>query len=153
MLKSCKYCGRVHDGKLICHQKEEAIKRRQAKKDNDIEQFRGSIAWKNKRNEIRERDRQVCQVCIRGLYEPIRKYETENLSVHHIKPLEGYFENRLDNEYLITLCNRHHEMAEAGHISAEELTAIAKEQEENSPPDEQNEQKRTFLPPTPPIRI
>lgn len=130
MLKSCHYCGRVHDSKYICEQKDVAWKKRQKKKDSRITQFRGSVDWKSKREEIRRRDRQVCQVCIRGLYKPLRKYETEGLSVHHIKPIASYWDNRLDNEYLITLCEKHHEMAEAGEIPEEELIRIVKEQED-----------------------
>lgn len=131
MLKSCQHCGRIHDTKFICEQKALALKKRQKKKDSRITQFRGSHEWRRKREEIRARDKQVCQVCIRGLYKPIRKYETEKLSVHHIKPVANYWDNRLDNEYLITLCEKHHEMAEAGEIPAEELIEIAKEQEQN----------------------
>ena len=134
MLKSCQYCGKVHDATYICKQKAEAIKRRQSKKsDHNIEQFRGSPAWKEKRAEIRERDSQVCQVCIRGLYKPIRKYETDELQVHHIKPMATCWDSRLDNDILITLCSRHHEMAEAGEIPAEELLKIAQEQERTAP--------------------
>ena len=32
MLKSCTYCGRIHDKKYICPQKKEALKKRQVKK-------------------------------------------------------------------------------------------------------------------------
>ena len=133
MLKSCQYCGRIHDSAYICEQKAQAIARRQAKKDNKIEQFRGSPAWKEKRAEIRERDSQVCQVCIRGLYKPVRKYETDGLQVHHIKPIAIDWDSRLDNDILITLCSRHHEMAEAGEIPADELLMIAREQESTAP--------------------
>ncbi len=129
MLKSCQYCGRIHEDKFACEQKAAAKKRRQQKKNDKIEQFRGSKAWKEKRAEIRVRDRQVCQICVRGLYNPLRLYETDNLSAHHIMPLATHWDNRLDNDLLITLCGRHHEMAEAGEIPAEELIKIAKEQE------------------------
>lgn len=128
MLKSCHYCGRIHDSKCICEQKAVVLKKRQKKKDSRITQFRGSYAWRRKREEIRERDRQVCQVCIRGLYKPIRKYETEGLSVHHIKPLAVAWDSKLDDDYLITLCERHHEMAEDGEIPADELIRIVREQ-------------------------
>ena len=133
MFKSCQYCGRIHDSAHICEQKAQAIARRQAKKDSKIERFRGSPAWKEKRAEIRERDSQVCQVCVRGLYKPIRKYETDEPQVHHIRPLAIDWGSRLDNDILITLCSRHHEMAEAGEIPAEELLKIAQEQERNAP--------------------
>lgn len=133
MLKSCKYCGRVHQNTYICEAKKNAIGKQKKRKGNSqADRFRWSYDWQNKRAEIRQRDRQVCQICIRGLYEPDRIYETDNLSVHHIKPLSEAYEHRLDNEYLITLCERHHHMAETGQIPQEELIRIAKEQEDAS---------------------
>lgn len=129
MLKSCKYCGRIHDSKFICNKKAESIAKRQKKKDTSINKFRWTKAWQNKRNEIRERDNQVCQVCARKLHGYIRQFETDDLSVHHIISLEVNFDKRLDNENLITLCAMHHEMAEKGDIEAKELIDIAREQE------------------------
>ena len=132
MLKSCSYCGRIHDSKLICPQKEKAFSKR--KKVTDKDKFRGTAAWKNKREEIKERDDFVCQICIRNLYNPIRKYETDNLQVHHAEPLEEDYNKRLDNDNLITLCGRHHEMAEDGTIPFEVIKEIICEQENKSIP-------------------
>lgn len=133
MLKSCKYCGRIHSDKYKCKQKEKAIQMQKSRKCyTDADGFRYTALWQKKRNEIRERDKQVCQVCIRGLYNPDRVYETDNLSVHHIRPIISDWDNRLDNNNLITLCRKHHEMAESGEISQEELLMIAKEQEDAS---------------------
>ena len=42
-------------------------------------------------------------------------------SVHHITPLTDDFDARLDDDNLISLCAYHHEQAERGEISAEEL--------------------------------
>lgn len=127
MLKSCKYCGRIHDSKIVCKSKEEAQKRR--KRFSNKDRFRGTEVWKRKRKEIRERDRCICQVCVRNLYNPIRIYETDNLQVHHAIPLEDDFDKRLDNENLLTLCERHHEMAESGEIPIEVIRGIIWEQE------------------------
>ena len=129
MLKSCKYCGRIHESSFICSKKKEAIAKRQKKQDSKINKFRWSKAWQRKRAEIRERDNQVCQVCVRKLHGYIRQFETDNLSVHHIVPLEVDFNKRMDNENLITLCSMHHEMAEKGDITASELLDIAEYQE------------------------
>ena len=128
MLKSCSYCGRIHDERFICHQKEAAIKRRQKKKARDVEQFRGSVEWKRARSQVRERDI-VCQVCLRGLHNPARQYETDNLSVHHIEPISDRWDERLDLDNMILLCARHHEMAEAGDITKAELQAIVADHE------------------------
>lgn len=137
MLSSCKYCGRVHDIKYVCREKEKALqrqaeKRNKAKRDETLQTFRGSKAWHQKRAEIRERDKQVCQACTRGLQGTVRRFETDNLSVHHISPLAEAWEQRLDNNNLITLCSLHHEMAESGEIKKEELLEIVREQEERN---------------------
>lgn len=128
MLKSCQYCGRIHDSKYICPQKEQRIKDRQGKSKTKADRFRWSKQWKDKRAEIRERDL-VCRVCEAGLYDPERKYETQDLSVHHIDSIESAWDSRLDNGNLITLCLRHHEMAERGDIPKEVLKNLAKGRE------------------------
>lgn len=129
MLKSCQYCGRIHDSKIICEEKESTIKMRRRKKYNNIERFRGTKAWKDKRQEIKERDSCTCQICIRGLYDPERIFETEDLSVHHAIPIEQDYNKRLDNDNLITGCEKHHEMMEDGTIPYEIVRNIIDEQE------------------------
>ena len=132
MLKACSYCGQIHDSKYICSHKEQAIKNRQSQrtsKNKRIYDFHRSHKWKGKSIAIRERDNYCCQICIRGLHNPERKYETDNISVHHIVPVAEDWEYRLDDENLITLCSRHHKQAEKGKIKRDELQKIAKEQE------------------------
>lgn len=134
MLKACSYCGRIHDGKYICPQKEQSIKNRQSyrtEKSKQSRSFHNSKKWQDKREDIEFRDNYCCQVCVRGLHNPNRQYETEDTSVHHIIPLVEDYEKRLDDENLITLCSRHHEMAEKGDIDRCELLRIVKEQEKN----------------------
>uniref|UniRef100_UPI0013DE6288 HNH endonuclease n=1 Tax=Mediterraneibacter glycyrrhizinilyticus TaxID=342942 RepID=UPI0013DE6288 len=63
------------------------------------------------------------------MYSPERQFETDNISVHHIVPIAEDWERRLDDENLITLCSKHHEMAERGEIKRKKLLSIAKEQE------------------------
>ena len=132
MLKACSYCGQIHDSKYICSHKEQAIKNRQSQrtsKNKRIYDFHRSHKWKGKSIAIRERDNYCCQICIRGLHNPERKYETDNISVHHIVPVAEDWEYRLNDENLITLCSRHHKQAEKGKIKRDELQKIAKEQE------------------------
>lgn len=128
MLRSCKYCGRIHDSKYDCGRRPKKYK-----KISYIDRFRNSRAWKDKRREIRERDREVCQACFHGLCGSDARCNNEELSVHHITPLNIDFGRRLDNLELITLCAAHHEMAEAGKIPAVQLREIAKENERGSP--------------------
>lgn len=134
MLKSCQYCGRIHDASIICEPKATAIAKRQARRSKDNERvarFRYSRAWHAKSKEIRQRDYFCCQICIRGLYDPARQYETDDLSVHHIEPIAEAWGKRLDNDNLITLCRKHHDMAEEGDIPSAKLIKIAREQSEN----------------------
>ena len=44
--------------------------------------------------------------------------------MHHIISLEEDYNKRLDSDNLITLCRYHHELAEKGEISREELQEI-----------------------------
>ena len=124
MLKSCKYCGRIHDSKFDCGRKPV-----QKKPLNDKNKFRWTQAWQQKRDEIKERDLYLCQVCIRKLYNTNDQFNFSDLSVHHAVPLEVDFEKRLDNDNLLTICGRHHEMAESGEIPRKEILKIIKEQE------------------------
>jgi 5-methylcytosine-specific restriction endonuclease McrA len=131
MLKSCSSCGRIHDSKHICAQKQRAINDRQRKykTGREIDKFRNTSAWKHKREEIKERDHYLCQICIRKLYDTLNQYTYDNLSVHHAIPLEQDFDRRLDNENLITTCDFHHEKMESGEIPTAIVLDIIKEQE------------------------
>lgn len=92
MLKSCKYCGRIHDSQYDCGRKPQP-----QKKITYIDRFRSSRKWREKREQIRRRDKNLCQVCIRNLYGTDRQYNYENLSVHHAIPIETDYDRRLDD--------------------------------------------------------
>jgi 5-methylcytosine-specific restriction endonuclease McrA len=128
MLKSCKYCNRIHDSRFDCGQKPVRKKMRYSQQDY----FRRSQAWTDKANEIKRRDHYLCQVCFRKLYHTSRQLTYENLSVHHAIPIKKDWEKRLDNHNLITLCSMHHEMAERGAIPYAEVQRIIEEQEQGS---------------------
>lgn len=134
MLKSCKYCGNIHDSKYDCGKKP-----RRKKIRTEQNQFRSTNAWKNKSIQIRVRDHYLCQVCIRNLYHTQQQYNDKDLEVHHIIPVAEDYDRRLDNENLITLCEYHHEMSERGEIPREALKAIVRQQETNwDPPGGEN---------------
>lgn len=125
MLRSCKYCGKIHDTKYDCG-------RRPVYKKNVGGKsyfFRRSESWSKKSVEIRERDGYLCQICIRKLHGTIRQYNYDTLSVHHIIPVNEEYDRRLDNENLLTVCRMHHEMCEKGLISRKEQLDIARQQE------------------------
>ena len=127
MLKSCKYCNRIHDSKYDCGRKPVRIKPK-----TNQNKFRCTRAWKDKSTEIRIRDVYLCQLCIRGLHGQ-KRYSRDTVEVHHIVPIAEDYDKRLDNNNLITLCIKHHEMAEDGRVPRGELLEIAKEQEKGSP--------------------
>lgn len=124
MLKSCKYCGKIHDSKFDCGKK--PIRKKIRTTQNS---FRGTQLWRKKSEEIRERDHYLCQMCIREKDCADQRLNYKNIEVHHITPLADDYERRLDNNNLISLCSKHHEMAERGEIPCDVLFKIALEQE------------------------
>ena len=67
---------------------------------------------------------------MRGLYPygEQRALNYDDVSVHHIEPLNSAWERRLDDDNLISLCSYHHELAERGEIPRKELYEIVREQ-------------------------
>ena len=49
MLKSCKYCGRIHDSKYICKEKPN-----RKKEVTEADKFRWTRLWQKKREEMKE---------------------------------------------------------------------------------------------------
>lgn len=123
-LVSCQYCGTIHESKFDCGRK--PVRKKQFNNKNS---FRSTNAWNKKRNEIRRRDLQLCQICIRKLYDTVHQYTFDGLSVHHAISLESDFSKRLDNDNLLTLCEHHHEMAECGDIPYKVIKNIIDKQE------------------------
>lgn len=121
MLKSCKYCGRIHDEKLICPGKAQRISARNYRRGNNADRFRRSTSWTEMSRRVRARDFYMCLCCADGIYKTdgteVSIVETDNISVHHITPLEEDFSQRLDEHNLISVCATHHEMCEAQMIS------------------------------------
>lgn len=127
MLKSCKYCGKIHDSKYNCPRKPV-----RDNKATDIDKFRWTKAWQKKRNQINKRDNYMCQICIRKLYGTQHQYNYEDIEVHHIVSIAEDYSLRLEDSNLICLCSHHHKMAELKKISKEELRIIVAEQESNA---------------------
>jgi predicted HNH restriction endonuclease len=129
MLRSCKYCGRIHDSTYQCPNKPVYNKRYQ--RNPDVDSFRNTTKWRKKSLEIRKRDKGLCQVCIRKLYNTIQQYSFD-VSVHHIIPLHENIYKGLSSTNLITVCRMHHDMCEDGSIPREIQQSIAKEQEQTT---------------------
>lgn len=128
MLKSCKYCGRIHDSKFNCGKKIRHTKADYSRRTK-ADYFRHTQAWTNKALEIKQRDNYLCQICIRRLYNTLQQYNYDRLSVHHAIPINTDWEKRLDNDNLITSCEMHHKMMEDGIIPYEVVKTIIDEQE------------------------
>ncbi len=118
---------RIHDSKFDCGKK--PVRKKQG---NSKDRFRWTQAWQKKREEIKERDKYLCQVCIRNIYDTKNQFNYNDLEVHHAISLEEDFDKRLDNDNLITLCEEHHEMAERGEIPREVVLKIIGEQEDGT---------------------
>lgn len=140
MLKSCKYCGRIHDSRIDCGKKPARRKKR-----TNQSNFRSTEAWKRKSIEIRTRDCYLCQICLRKMFNTAIQLNRRNIEVHHIIPVAEDWDKRLDNYNLISLCNKHHDLADSGGVPRELLLNIARQQETSeSPPTIQTEKNLIF---------
>ena len=118
MLKSCKYCGRVHDSSIECESAAKFKKMLAEKSRGTIpKKLRGTYSWTQKSVHIRERDGNLCLCCKANLIGTDRTLNSQGLSVHHIVPLEEDKGGLLDDGNLITVCSAHHELCEDGTIS------------------------------------
>lgn len=126
MLRSCAYCGRIHDSRFDCGRKPIRKKIKYSKADY----FRRTQAWTDKAIEIKRRDNYLCQVCIRKRYNTLQQYNHKDLSVHHAIGINQDWSKRLDNDNLITLCSQHHKACESGEIPLDEVLQIIREQED-----------------------
>ena len=122
MLKTCKHCGVVDESHICPYRKS-----RQKSGDRQSDRFRKTKAWTAKSIEIRQRDRYLCQVCLRNLYNTLSHLNYKTVEVHHITPINEDYNKRLDNDNLISLCSYHHKMADKGQIPREELYRIVAE--------------------------
>ena len=116
MYKTCSHCGIVPDTHICPYRKP-----REKHRSEQADTFRKTTKWTKKSLEIRQRDKYLCQVCIRNLYSTVCTYNYNKLEVHHIIPINEDYNKRLNNNNLITLCAFHHKMADNNEIPREEL--------------------------------
>ncbi|WP_026887169.1 HNH endonuclease [Clostridium beijerinckii] len=122
MLKSCYRCGRVHEHSFKC----QAMKVQRIKPNTIANKFRNTQAWKKKRKIVFDRDKGLCQLCIRNLYDTYGRIYNNSIEVHHIEPINENYDLRLEDSNLISLCTYHHKRADRGEISREVLKDIIK---------------------------
>ena len=113
MKRYCTICHKIHDGRCKPQPRVNTVK-------PEFVKFRSSAAWQYKREAIRRRDMQCCRVCAE-----LGIINNSELSVHHIVPLDSDWEQRLEDNNLITLCVAHHRQADAGRIPAAQLRRLA----------------------------
>lgn len=123
MMKSCAWCGRIHPEGFVCPHKPKRLRQADESKQS---KFRESMAWRRAAKRVLARDSYLCQACLHELPGTVRKYNSTQLSVHHITPLAEDFRRRLDDDNLITLCPSHHAQAERGQIAREKLYELAR---------------------------
>ena len=121
MLKSCPYCGLIHDSRDSCPKRP----KRKREPNKRFSAFRSSWAWQRKRDTILWRDYHLCRICNAGGYGVFLPASDAELQVHHIEPLEEREDLRLEEGNLITLCIQHHRMADDGKIPRALLHALA----------------------------
>ena len=115
MLRSCKYCGRIHDTKFDC-----GMKPRRVKRQTEQSALRNTARWRRARMRVNDRDGCLCRVCLsQGVI------THDGLETHHIIPLAENPDYAFDGDWLITLCGRHHELAERGEITRDVLHKLA----------------------------
>ena len=105
MLRACPVCGRIHDSSRMC-------KAKRSPRLSVADRFRSTKEWQDARDAARERDMNMCVVC-RGE----GTITVDDLSVHHIVPLEEDYDLRAELDNLATVCGKHHREAERGDIS------------------------------------
>ena len=119
---SCPYCGRIHPYNFDCDKRPRF---KQQDKGTEAYKFRHGSKWRDKSKAIRARDNYLCIYCKKqGII------NNTAIEVHHITKVKDNFNARLDGYNLISLCREHHEEAERGDITADELKKLAKMQED-----------------------
>ena len=118
ILRTCSRCGGLHPLGEKCYKNSKNYYQH----DAEIRKFRNNAEWKKKSAEIRERDKFLCQICLKK-----NIFNYKNLSVHHIQPIAENQALKLENSNLITVCERCHQDCECGKIPRAEQQAIVDE--------------------------
>ena len=116
---SCSRCGRIHP-RGQCPRPATRSRSRGSETRTDAQRFRSSRTWQRKAEEVKERDKHLCRLC---LYNGVINFR--ELSVHHITPINEAKEKRLDNDNLITLCNDCHVKVEGDDQYTDLLRRLA----------------------------
>ena len=120
MKKTCSRCGIVPDNHVCPYKPKRYIK-------TTAKTIRQTNRWHQKSLNIRERDDFLCRICRLNLYDTVKQYNSSDIEVHHIVPLEMDDSKAFEDSNLISLCRFHHELAECGTIPQQELLKIVRD--------------------------
>lgn len=120
MFKLCAQCGKLHDFDAG------TCRTARLKKQTQAVQFRNTSRWQRKRKQIRERDKNLCQICLLDAYDTHNIYTYDTIEVNHIVPINEDLGRALDDDNLLCLCSRHHKMADKGMIPRSIMFALAR---------------------------
>ena len=125
MLKSCRYCGRVHQSTYDCGRKPKRIR---FSSNTEAAEFRRKNIWKQTSLDIRDRDHNICQVCLAEYRQNKKSPYPIGLvpvAAHHIISIHDNSDLALERDNLITLCDYHHYQADHGEIDTDWLRTLA----------------------------
>ena len=126
MLKSCPYCGRIHERDYDCGQRPGRIRYNRSKE----EMVRYTRSMREKAREIKERQKYLCPICLSH-----GDLRNRPLEAHHIIKLRLRPDLLLEDGNLIALCEEHHKQADRGEISEDLLRELARKRDGNIPPE------------------
>lgn len=119
MLKACGRCGKLHPLGYICRYGQKL--KYSERSDIDTAKLHNKSAWRSKRDSIKERCFNLCEVCkAEGIY------NYNNIEVHHITKLSQDPNGLLEDDNLIALCVKHHKQADRGELKASYLRELAR---------------------------
>lgn len=119
MLKACGRCGKLHPLGYICRYGQKL--KYSERSDIETAKLHNKSAWRNKRDSVKERCFNLCEVCkAEGLY------NYDNIEVHHITKLSQDPNGLLEDDNLIALCVKHHKQADKGELDADYLRELAR---------------------------
>ena len=120
MMTTCTNCGGLH----LLDANTCRSSSRMPKRASVANRLRKTYKWRMKSEQIRQRDKYLCQVCLTAQFNTVQQYTYDNVSVHHIIPIAEGPSRGFDDDNLITVCDYHHRLAESGQIPRKVLIRL-----------------------------
>lgn len=117
-LRTCIYCGRVHDDSFKCNFKP---KKNWNKYKTETDKLRNKKAWARLAERVKKDSNYLCQVCFdKG------RFVYNGLEAHHIIKISDNPDKLLDENNVVCLCRYCHRQADRGELATEYLRELAK---------------------------